>query len=263
MSIEIKKPTRSDWCFSDIPEEELTACIFWEYARESPLKELGPKVDLHKYPQLTQVNRRLINALLGVDALEIENPGSTTEAPVLEGFFQEVNAWQDLSARAKKRFQVLFEDSFVWTTTDYDLGRELLDSAESGSDKTPSSKSLMLLLTSESLRTCSNKFLIDVVEKKISEFREGEAPSMEAKLLKGLFGGGITTKKRRSYLAQLGAYRLLSERNRPTDLVDAFSEQLEALVREEDNRDTWLEPSTWSKAKKKVESRVNEWFPLS
>ena len=266
---ELKFPPRPDWCFSNVPEDEVPPCVFWEYARESKLKILGPQVNLREYPELTQVNRRLINALLTTDALEVEERDEDFGTPKLEGFFQEIAAWQDLSEKARGRFRTMFEDAFVWTTDDYDLARNLIDTAEAGDDKTADSKALTILLSDESLRACSNSVIRDIIDKKISEFREGArfradgVSSNQASPLPGLFGDGITSKKRRAFLTQLGAFRLMKD-NSPSDLISVFSgsDKLDGLVHHDGGQNTWHDLPTWSKAKKRVPEIVAKWFPL-
>lgn len=261
MSIEIKKPPRPDWCFSHLPEEELTACIFWEYARESPLKALGPKIRLEAYTELNAVHRRLIQAVLTVDGLEVRCNIQGEEALRQEGFFQEIDAWQDLSGEAKDRFQRLFGAAFVWSADNYGTSHLLLEKAFERTNKEDSSGGRVIVLTDESLMSCSDDTLLKEMKKCISDFRGQDFPSKKATRLRGLFGEGVSVENHRAFLSQLGAYRLLKN-NRAKDLMDAFYSQLCSLESDPDHQDKWLEPATWSKAKKNVEERIRKWFPL-
>jgi len=256
-------PRRSDWDFSDVADEELTVCVFWEYGRESRLKELGACINLDDYPDLNLIQRRQIHAILHTDGLEVPASAGDESSLRLEGFFQEINAWQELSARAKSRFQKLFDPSRVWFSTDHDYSQHLLAAAYQGATGGTAPENLMLLVTDETWQTCSDKKIADKIRELISECRPKKYPSACAQPLSGLFGAGIKKKTLRAYLTQLGAYRLLKE-NSPTDLVKNFSgsDNLIGLVHRADGNEIWNDLSAWSKAKKRVPECILQWFPI-
>ena len=259
----LKMPDQSDWHFADVPEEEVVACVFWEYGRESRLKELGPRINLDDYPSLTLTRRRQMNALLLTDGLEVPASAGDSGAPTLEGFFQEIDAWQDLSNAAKSRFHKLFDCSKAWSSTDHGYSKLLLAAAYEGTGGAASSENLMLLVTDEIWQTCSDKQISTYMLKLISEFRPDKYPSAGAQPLPGLYGDGIKRKTLRSYLTQLGAYRLMKE-NSPTDLAKNFSGSvnLKGLVRGAVGNESWNDLPAWSKVKKRVPELILQWFPI-
>jgi hypothetical protein len=237
--------------------------VFWEYGRESRLKELGPRINLDDYPKLNLIQRRQINALLLTDGLEVPACAGDSGAPTLEGFFQEIDAWQDLSNAAKSRFHKLFDCSKAWSSTDHGYSKLLLDAAYEGTGGAASSENLMLLVTDEIWQTCSDKQISTYMLKLISKFRPDKYPSAAAKPLPGLSGDGISKKTLRSYLTQLGAYRLMKE-NSPTDLAKNFSgsNNLNDLIHGADGKESWHGLPAWSKAKKRVPELILQWFPI-